>query len=104
MALAIDDILAIQKLAAEYNHRIDSGDGDGFAALFVDDGSLDTGSNSATGTDELRKFGNAVPAMVKGIRHIVTNVSIDGDGDNATLKAYVQAWVTAGARPRPSSS
>ena len=50
MALATDDILAIQKLVADYNHLVDAGDGEGFAALFVDGGSLDTGFNVVKGT------------------------------------------------------
>ena len=45
MTLATEDILAIQKLIADYNHIVDAGDGEEFAALFTDDGSLDTGFN-----------------------------------------------------------
>lgn len=34
--------------------------------------------------------------MVPGIRHLISNVSIDGHGDRATSKVYLQAYVTAG--------
>jgi hypothetical protein len=96
MALASDDILAIQKLVADYNHVVDAGDGEAFAALFVDGGSLDTGFNVVKGTDELRGFADFVPNMAPGARHLVSNVSIDGDGDTATTRLYLQMWSTAG--------
>ena len=96
MTLASDDILAIQKLVADYNHVVDRGDGEAFAALFVDGGSLDTGFNVVKGTDELRGFADFVPNMAPGARHLVSNVSIDGDGDAATTRLYLQMWSTAG--------
>jgi ketosteroid isomerase-like protein len=96
MALASDDILAIQKLVADYNHVVDRGDGEAFAALFVDGGSLDTGFNVVKGADELRGFADFVPNMAPGARHLVSNVSIDGDGDAATTRLYLQMWSTAG--------
>ncbi len=97
MALASDDILAIQKLVADYNHVVDRGDGEAFAALFVDGGSLDTGFNVVKGTDELRGFADFVPNMAPGARHLVSNVSIDGDGDAAT-DAPLPADVVDGRR------
>jgi hypothetical protein len=96
MALATDDILAIQKLIADYNHIVDAGDGEAFARLFVEGGSLDTGFNVVKGSDELRGFADFVPTMAPGARHWVTNVSIDGDGDAATAKLYLQMYSTAG--------
>ena len=96
MALATDDILAIQKLVADYNHLVDAGDGDAFADLFADGGSLDTGFNVVKGRDELRDFAAFVPNMAPGARHLVSNVSIDGDGTEATTRLYLQMWSTAG--------
>ena len=96
MALATDDIVAIQKLVADYNHLVDAGNGDAFAALFVEGGSLDTGFNVVKGADELRGFADFVPTMAPGARHLVSNVSIDGDGENATTRLYLQMWSTAG--------
>jgi uncharacterized protein (TIGR02246 family) len=96
MALATDDILAIQKLIADYNHVVDRGDGEAFADLFVEGGSLDSGFNVIKGRDELRDFAAFVPSMAPGARHLVSNVSIDGDGDDATARLYLQMWATAG--------
>ena len=96
MALATEDILAIQKLIADYNHFVDAGDGEEFAALFTDDGSLDTGFNVVKGSNELRDFAALVPSMAPGARHLVSNVSIDGSGSDATARLYLQMWSTAG--------
>ena len=96
MALTTDDILAIQKLVADSNHLVDAGEGDAFADLFVDGGSLDTGFNVVKGRDELRDFAAFVPNMAPGARHLVSNVSIDGDGTEATARLYLQMWSTAG--------
>ena len=96
MALAADDILAIQKLIADYNHAVDAGDGAAFAALFVDGGSLDSGFNVIKGHDELRDFAGIVPSMAPGARHVVSNLSVEGDGDEASARLYLQMWATAG--------
>ena len=102
MALATEDILAIQKLIADYNHFVDAGDGEEFAALFTDDGSLDTGFNVVKGSNELRDFAALVPSMAPGARHLVTNVSIDG---SAATPPHVSTC-RCGRRPaaRPSRS
>ena len=97
MALATDDILAIQKLIADYNHAVDAGDGPAFAAMFVDGGSLDSGFNVLKGARRaarLRRHG--ARRWRPGARHLVSNVSIDGDGDDATARLYLQMWTTAG--------
>jgi hypothetical protein len=91
MTLSADEILAIQKLMADYNHVVDRLDGDGFAALFVEDGSLQRGPDLTRGRDALRTFAGGLP---DGVRHLLTNVSIDGDGNDATSRAYVQIWAT----------
>ncbi len=96
MALTTEDVLAIQKLIADYNHIVDAGDGEAFAQLFVEGASLDTGFNVVKGTDELRDFAGVVPTMAPGARHTVSNVSIDGDGDTATSRLYLQMHATAG--------
>jgi hypothetical protein len=91
MTLPADEILAIQKLMADYNHVVDLLDGDAFAALFVDDGSLQRGSDTTRGHDALSAFAAGLPT---GVRHLVSNVSIDGREDHATARAYIQIWST----------
>lgn len=95
MALSTDDLVAIQQLYARYNHLVDSGRGADWADLFVDEGTLDTGMGiTVDGTREARaEFGDNVPLMMPGSRHVLSNVWIDGDGDTASGTAYLQLWV-----------
>lgn len=95
MALSTDDLVHIEQLYARYNHLIDAGSGAQWAALFVEDGTLDTGMGfTVDGTTAARiEFAEGVPVMMPGGRHIATNVLIEGDGDEATGAAYLQLWV-----------
>lgn len=97
MALPADDLMAIYKLMADYNHLVDAGRGDDWADLFVEGGSLDTGMGMVIegGRDALAEFAASVPTLVPGARHVVSNISIDGDGSTATGSAYLQMWATA---------
>lgn len=91
----VEDIIEIQQLYSVYNHVIDGGRGEEWAALFVEDGTLDTGLGFAVeGTPSARaEFASGVPLMMPGSRHVATNVRIDVDGDSATGSAYLQLWV-----------
>ena len=93
MALTVEDQLAIQKLYADYCFAIDDGDGPGFAGCFTADGSLDAGYGDPTvGTEALVAFCEATAQLVPGIRHVVTNVTVSGDADTATGRAYISVY------------
>lgn len=96
MTTQTDDIVAIQQLYATYNHVIDGGRAEEWAALFVDDGTLDTGLGMfVDGTPAARaEFAAGVPLIMPGSRHVVTNLRVVVDGDAATGAAYLQLWVT----------
>lgn len=97
MGLTTDDQVEIQSLAARYNHAIDSGDGDGFIAAFVEAGVLDAGPGLVIeGHPALKDFAINFAGSVRAPRHVATNLVIDGDGDHATLKAYVQMYLMSG--------
>ena len=98
--LTAEDQLAIQSLAARYNHAIDSGDGAAYADTFVDDGVLDAGELVLEGRDALEEFARTFAGSVRAPRHIATSLVIDGDGDHAELRAYVQMYVMVGDPPR----
>jgi uncharacterized protein (TIGR02246 family) len=100
MGLTIDDQLAIQQLAARYNHAIDSGDSTGFAGAFVESGVLDAGELVVEGRTDLEQFGKSFHTSARAPRHVATNLVIDGDGDQATLHAYVQMYALVGDPPR----
>lgn len=92
MALSVEDQLAIQRLYADYCYAIDDGDGPGFAACFTPDGVLEAspGDPIAEGTEPLAVF--AIVLVMPRLRHVATNVSVEGSGDDATGGAYLYAY------------
>jgi uncharacterized protein (TIGR02246 family) len=97
MTLGADDQLAIQQVIIGYCHAVDSGDGDAVAALFEDDASLGVGlPDPIVGKEAIRQLGGSVASMVPGVRHVTTNVMVDGDGDAATARSYVRVFTTVG--------
>jgi uncharacterized protein (TIGR02246 family) len=96
MGLTVEDQLAIQALAARYNFAIDTGDGDAFAATFVEGGVLNGAGSETEGRTALAAFAVGFAGSVRGPRHVVTNMVIDGDGKFATFKAYMQLSIMSG--------
>lgn len=100
MTLSTDDIVAIQQLAAAYCHHMDDGNGAAVAALFTDDGTLEiVDMVKSTGPEEITANCSVFPQVMPGGRHIVQNMFIEGDGDTATLRAYLSN-VVAGDSPK----
>jgi hypothetical protein len=99
MGLTIEDQLAIQQLAARYNHAIDSGDSTAFVDTFVKDGVLDAGELLVEGRTALEQFGQRFHTSARAPRHVATNLVIEGHGDEATLQAYVQMYALIGDPP-----
>jgi uncharacterized protein (TIGR02246 family) len=105
VSLPVQDIIAIQQLASRYNHAVDSGDGAGFAAAFVADGVLDSGTGDPLkGSEALSAFAPVVASSMPGIRHVVANAVIDGEGDKATMKAYLLVLVKGETGPVPMAT
>jgi ketosteroid isomerase-like protein len=104
MALTTEDQLEIQGLVARYNHAVDGGEGPAFAATFTPDGVLDAGHLVVEGHEALATFAAGLPTSFHAPRHITTNLVMEGDGDRATVRAYVQMYVLAGEPPRPELS
>lgn len=91
--MSADDIVAINQLLAEYNHRIDGGEAEAWAELFADGGSLDTGMGPpVSGTAALADFVRSANQMVPGGRHVISNVSITIDGSTARGRSYLHLW------------
>ena len=100
MPLGGDDLAQIHRLYATYNHAIDDGDGDRFAACFTPDAELFPGGGEPfVGTDAIAAFAKGVPGSFPGIRHTITNIVVDGDGDTADGAAYLVV-IIAGAEPK----
>jgi hypothetical protein len=93
MALSTDDLVAIQQQYAAYCLAVDDGDGKAFSACFTPDGSLDTaGGAPIAGTEALASF---AAGLAPGMRHVVANVHLEGDGGEARGRAYVIVYNVA---------
>ncbi|MGO8859707.1 MAG: nuclear transport factor 2 family protein [Acidimicrobiales bacterium] len=99
MGLSTEDVIEIQGLAARYTQAVDGGDSDAFIACFTEDGVFDI---VGTATFEGHAALKGLPASSSGEgspRHVPSNLVIEGDGDHATLKAYVHVIKLIGDPP-----
>ncbi len=92
MPLSSDDLVEINQLAVRYCHAVDSGDGETFAGTFLDDGVLNAPAGRIEGRAALVDFGNNGPNRRPRPRHFLSNVLIDGEGDTARFRGYVQLF------------
>ena len=74
-----DEIL---QLLYRYNHAIDSGDAEGWADTFTEDGSLDAAGQLISGREALVEFASSV----RGLRHLVANPVVDISGDTGAVR------------------
>jgi uncharacterized protein (TIGR02246 family) len=94
------DRAAIQDLQGRYLFALDWQDADAYAATFTEDGVLDWAGGIVRGRDAIRKEvqgmrarfekqaqGDA-PARPARLRHFITNVVLEFDGDRAFGRAY----------------
>lgn len=91
--LTPQDYAEIEQLYAQYNWAIDSGDAEGYASTFTEDGVF----NNFTGHDELAGFiATWMKDMNGGTRkHWNSNLRITGDGKTAKGKVYLLLIDTA---------
>jgi 3-phenylpropionate/cinnamic acid dioxygenase small subunit len=82
---ARDEIL---QLLYRYNHLFDSGDADGWADLFIDDGVLEGAGIVMSGRPALVEFA----ASVTGLRHVVVNPVVEVSDDSATVHASLLVY------------
>jgi hypothetical protein len=95
--LTPQDYVAIEQLYAQYNHAIDSGDAEGWAATFTPDGTF---NNRFTGHDGLVGFVQLWREKMNGgnRRHWNTNLHIVGTSDGASGAVYLML-VDVGTQP-----
>ena len=86
------DYAEIQQLYARYNHAIDYGDAEAYAALFVPDGSF----NNFKGHDALVAFIKNRKTI--NLRHWNTNLMITATPEGADASVYMM-FVDNAARP-----
>jgi hypothetical protein len=85
MSATSEDREDILQLLYAYNHAIDGGDAEGWAAMFVEDGALEAAGRVFSGRHELTGFARGV----HGMRHVVANPVVELSGDSARVDAYV---------------
>lgn len=99
----LEDREAIRALLIEYAHLLDREDFVGYSRLFAKQGVWEGGIGSATGPDEIRKMLEVTFAKIppgserKGAYHILSNILIDVQGDEATSCSR-WTWVVPGKR------
>jgi len=105
----LQDRIAIEDLVARYSVVLDSGDEAGYAALFASDGELtslgktyvgpkaiEEGLRGALLSPEEEEAARARGENVRRLRHLISGVKIDLDGDRGTVRAN---WVTVAMAP-----
>jgi uncharacterized protein (TIGR02246 family) len=91
-SLTTQDYIDIQQLYARYNHTLDAGDAEGYAALFTPDGSF----NNNVGHDALVQF---VKNRTAGdLRHWNTNLLITPTPEGADGTVYLM-FLNVSTRP-----
>lgn len=97
-ALTADDRLAIQEILSRYCWIIDHGRWDEMPGLFSPDCVLDFGTlmGRHEGHDGVRTLAGMIGGTGLMMRHYVTNVVIEGDGDRAHADTYVLALTGPG--------
>src|SRR5678815_5663436 len=85
--LSTQDYIDIEQLYSTYNHAIDSGDGEAWAATFTPDGTF----NKFTGHDQLVGFIQQWKEKMNGgnRRHWNTNLRIEPSKDGASASVFL---------------
>ena len=91
-SLTAQDYAEIQQLYARYNHAIDYGDAEAYAALFIPDGSF----NKFKGHNALMSF--IKNRKTTNLRHWNTNLMITGTPEGANGSVYMM-FVDVAVRP-----
>lgn len=90
-----NDLAEIHQLYSAYCHAADRGQGERFGSCFTPDGRLVTNSGEFVGRARIAEFGVAVPKILPGVRHVLSNIYVEGEGDQAAGSAYLISMSTA---------
>jgi len=91
MTTALEDKDAIREVLAEYCFRLDDGQFAEMAALFTESGTWDTAFGRATGRAAIADLARSIRERAGEQRpravHLVTNISIILDGEDAKVRS-----------------
>ncbi|WP_431238274.1 nuclear transport factor 2 family protein [Mycolicibacterium aichiense] len=92
----LQDRQDISDLLIRYASGIDRRDWDLFRTVFTPDCHLDYGEIGVwNGVDEVTEFMDVAHAAAGYLMHRISNIVIDLQGDQATTRCYVDAWIMA---------
>jgi len=99
--LSTADRLQIQEVLARYSHCVDRARWDAFPALFTENCRLDLSQLMGVyeGHAGIRQFVETLQPLGVFMRHLVTNIVIDGADDHAHVECYVTAVTGSAANP-----
>ncbi|GGR74619.1 nuclear transport factor 2 family protein [Nocardioides luteus] len=91
MSLSVEDKLAIIELSNAHVRALDNHDVDTWVSAWLPDGKFIATYGTFVGHAAIREFINGHIAAGKedGARHLMTNYTVDGDGDSATITCAV---------------
>ncbi|MFE7243103.1 nuclear transport factor 2 family protein [Streptomyces sp. NPDC057580] len=102
-AVSAEERAAVEELVARYNWAIDTGDGRGVAACFVEQGVFSGISGRYEGHAELAEFGARFAAAgreVAPLMHWVTNLVLARSPRGLRMRAYVMVVNAPEGAPR----
>jgi 3-phenylpropionate/cinnamic acid dioxygenase small subunit len=89
MALSPEDRATLHDVYARYAYAFDGADADAWAALFAADGRFaPPGIPEVVGTEALREFVASRSSELPGMRHLMSNVLVEGTEAGARGSAY----------------
>lgn len=95
-AIAALAAVPLHRMLAQYCHRVDTADFDGFCDLFWDDATVTFGRQEAAGREAIGTWVRGVKEAIGASRHLCTNAEIDVDGDRARS---LSDWLLVAAGP-----
>ena len=98
--LAPNDILAIQRLYADYNRAIHGADGAAWAACFTDDGVFSNRAREVHGREALASYATGFSAD-RTARYLINNLVIEGTSIGANGTCYLIILTVPGAGGTP---
>jgi hypothetical protein len=81
------DRLSIEEHVSRLGRCLDERDFEGLRELFTADATVTTPGGTATGHDALVAQARSRHSRDDGIQHVITNVMLDGDGDEVAVRA-----------------
>ena len=101
---SVDDRIAIEDLFIAYTCALDAGDVEGVVGSFAEEGALESPAvGRCAGRDAIRGFAQRFArfrANGSQLRHVISNLRIDANGDRARASCYLVVFLTRNGQSR----